>query len=63
LRQLFAEGRRVKIVLHFTAVEVSKLAWQRPCVTFRVEGETYAPRICLLHRSGRYAIADLGDGC
>ena len=64
LRELFAEGRRVKIVLHFTAVEVSKLAWRRPCVTFRVEGETYSPRICLLHRSGHYAIADLGDdGC
>jgi len=63
LRQLFGEGRRVKIVLRFTAVEVAKLAWERPCVVFRVEGETYVPRICLLRRSGRYTLAELGDGC
>lgn len=63
LHQLFSEGRRVKIVVRLTTVEVAKLAWERPCVLFRVEGESYAPRLCLLHRSGRYTLAELDDGC
>lgn len=63
LRQLFGEDRRIKIVVRFTAVEVAKLAWERPCVIFRAEGEAYAPRICLLRRSGRYTLAELSDGC
>ncbi len=63
LRQLFGERRNVRIVVRFTEVEVAKLSWERPCVVFRVEGESYAPRLCLLHRSGHYTLADLGDGC
>ncbi len=63
LRQLFGEGRNVRVIVRFTEVEVAKLSWERPCVVFRVEGESYAPRLCLLHRSGHYTLADLGDGC
>jgi hypothetical protein len=63
LEELLGQGKRIKVVVHFTEVEVAKFTWERPCVLFRVEGEPYAPKVCFTLRDGHWFLAELGMLC